>query len=258
MAKWDPAQYERYKTYRDRPALDLLVQIPQDLEPDEIWDLGCGTGEHAALLARRHPGAKVYGLDSSPDMLVDARARTAPVTWIEDSIANFAPKSAPDLIFTNSALQWLPDHANLFPRLVSTLAPGGVFACQVPQSHNTLWHQQLRDTAAEAPWADRLQGLDTVQPVASPEAYHDWLTPLAEVDIWSTVYLHVLTGEDPVVDWMKGTGLRPYLTALADDPATRDAFLASYSAKVARDFPMRADGSTLFPFPRLFIIARRR
>jgi trans-aconitate 2-methyltransferase len=257
MTTWDPKQYERFKTYRDRPALDLMVQIPPDLQPREIWDLGCGTGEHAALLALRHPDARTHGLDSSVEMLASARQRPGNVDWVQGDIDAFAPQTPPDLIFTNAALQWLPDHQRLFPRLVSTLASGGVFACQVPITFNEIWHVQLRSTAAEEPWAGKMQGVRDVQPVAPAGDYYAWLSPLADLDIWSTVYLHALEGEDPVVEWMKGTGLRPYLQRL-DSGAETDAFLAAYRAKVDRDFPKQPDGTTLFPFPRLFIIARRR
>jgi trans-aconitate 2-methyltransferase len=257
MTVWDPAQYERYKAQRDRPALDLMVRIPRELSPRAIWDLGCGTGEHAAVLAARHPGAKVYGLDSSAEMLVSARTRTSPVTWIEGDIAAFDPPEPPDLIFTNAALQWLENHRRLVPALVATLAPGGIFACQVPQSHQAGWHSALRETVAEGPWAERLAHVRGVWPVGAPEDYYDWLSPLAETDIWSTTYLHVLTGQDPVVDWMLGTALRPLMQALESDEA-RAEFLAAYRARVADLFPRRADGATLFPFPRLFILARRR
>ncbi len=253
---WDVEQYERYKAYRDRPALDLMLQIAGDTEPREIWDLGCGTGEHAALLARRHPRARVHGLDSSPAMLEVARARRATVRWVEGDIEAFAPTKPPDLIFTNAALQWLPDHVALFPKLVGALSPGGVFACQMPLSASEYWHVALRALAAEPRWGGRLTGLRVVQPVAAAQEYWRWLSPLADVDTWSTRYLHVLTGEDPVVEWMKGTGLRPYITAL-DDPAEREAFLHAYAALMRRAFPREADGSTLFDFPRMFIVARR-
>ena len=254
---WDVEQYERYKAYRDRPALDLMVQIPGDLTPTEIWDLGCGAGEHAALLARRHPSARVHGLDSSADMLAAARDRSSAVEWLQGDIAAFAPNAPPDLIFTNAALQWLPDHATLFPHLVGALAPGGVFACQVPVTWAEVWHADLRATAAEPRWQGMMQGVRDVQPVAAAEDYWRWLSPLAEVDVWKTRYLHVLTGEDPVVDWMMGTGLRPYLARLTD-PADRAAFLDAYRGRTRASFPKQPDGSTLFDFPRLFIVARRR
>jgi trans-aconitate 2-methyltransferase len=257
MPSWDPDLYDRFKAYRDRPALDLLLQVPADLDPHEIWDLGCGTGEHAAVLAARHPTACVYGLDSSPEMLKRARARKSPVDWVQADIAGFAPPSPPDLIFTNAALQWVPDHRQLFPRLVSQLADGGVFACQMPATDSGAWRGLLREVAADGPWARRLRDVDQVGLVAAPERYYDWLAPLcAEVDIWSTVYLHVLEGDDPIVAWTRGSSLRPYLDALTYE-AEQAAFLAVCRHRLAELFPRRKDGTTLFPFPRLFMVARR-
>jgi trans-aconitate 2-methyltransferase len=254
---WDPAQYARYKTYRDRPALDLMAQIPAELNPREIWDLGCGPGEHAALLSRRYPDARVHGLDSSPDMLGAARQRPEAVAWVEGSIADWSPEVAPDLIFTNAALQWVPDHAALIPRLVGTLDPGGVFACQLPKSHSAAWYELLRETVADPRWADRLADARAVLPLLGDETYYDLLSRSCDgIDLWSTTYLHVLAGEDPVVDWMLGTGLRPYVQAFSD-PAERAAFVSAYGERVSRAFPRRADGTTLFPFPRLFLLARR-
>jgi trans-aconitate 2-methyltransferase len=261
MPSWDPDVYERYKSYRDRPALDLLLQIPGDLDPKVIWDLGCGTGERAALLARRHPGASVFGLDSSPDMLRQARARPEAVSWLQGDIAAFAPqsthKTAPDLIFTNAALQWLPDHAGLIPRLAATLAPGGVFACQMPAAFETRHHQILRETAQTGPWAPLTATARLINPTPSLDDYYGWLAQSCGlIDLWTTTYLHALEGEDPVVDWMMGTALRPYLDALTE-PAMRADFLADFTARIAAAFPPREDGVTLFPFPRLFFVARR-
>jgi trans-aconitate 2-methyltransferase len=257
MPSWDPDIYERYKAYRDRPALDLLLQIPGDLNPGVVWDLGCGTGEQAALLARRHPAAQVFGLDSSQDMLAAARRRAEPVTWVQGDIGGFSSDRPVDLIFTNAALQWVGEHQRLFPRLAGQLAPGGVLACQMPLSFHEAWHLALRDLAEAPEWSSRLAQVRGTNPVAGAADYFDWLSPVCgAVDIWSTTYLHVLEGEDPVVDWMRGTGLRPYLDALPD-PAEQAAFLDAYRARLAKAFPPRADGLTLFPFPRIFIVARR-
>ncbi len=257
MPSWDPDIYERFKVYRDRPALDLLLQIPGDLDPKTIWDLGCGTGEHAAVLARRHPGARVHGLDSSAEMLGRARAREAPVTWVHADLTTFAPDAPPNLIFTNAALQWAPDHAALFPRLAATLAEEGVFACQMPAAYHEPWHMILRDVAAEAPWTRRLEHVDAARPIAGAEQYYAWLAPTCgRIDIWTTTYLHVLEGDDPVVDWMRGTALRPYLDALTD-PAEQKDFLETYRDRLRAALPPSADGATLFPFPRLLIVARR-
>jgi trans-aconitate 2-methyltransferase len=257
MPVWDPDVYQRYKAYRDRPALDLMLRIPRDLEPREIWDLGCGTGEHAALLAARHPNARVHGLDSSPEMLARGRAMRADIDWVLGDIATFMPEVPPDLIFTNAALQWVEDHEALFPRLMSLLAPGGVLACQIPVVADDGWRRSLRETALDGPWATRLADVERVRSGADPRPYHDWLSPLSQdLDVWVTTYVHALGGEDPIVDWTSGTSLRPYLEAL-EDPAERAAFLAAWRERLAVDYPRRDDGVTLFPFSRLFVVARR-
>lgn len=257
MPAWDPDVYARYRAYRDRPALDLMLRLPRDLSPREIWDLGCGTGEHAALLAARHPQARVYGLDSSPEMLARARGQAAGVDWVLGDIAGWSPPMAPDLIFSNAALQWLDGHEALFPRLLKSLVSGGVLACQIPQVDDAGWRRSLREVAAEGPWVARLADLDGVRPGHDARAYHDWLSPLAaELDVWTTTYVHALEGEDPIVDWTSGTSLRPYLERLADGQE-RAAFLAAWRERLAQDYPRRADGITLLPFERLFVVARR-
>lgn len=257
MAAWDPAAYARFKTERDRPALDLMLRIPADLAPREIWDLGCGTGEHAAGLAARHPRARVHGLDSSPEMLAEARARSTAIDWVRADIAGFHPETPPDLIFSNAALHWLPGLPRLVPRLVTTLAEGGVFACQVPLSHGAAWYDALRETVGQGPWTEALGAGEGPHRVPPAETWYGWLAPLCrDIDIWTTTYLHVLAGDDPIVDWMSGTGLRPYLQALADD-TERAAFTAAYARRLAVLFSKQPDGATLLPFPRLFVIARR-
>lgn len=258
MPSWNPDIYDLYKDYRDRPALDLMLRIPDGLAPRQIWDLGCGAGEQAALLAARHPQATVHGLDSSADMLAAARRRPAAVDWVQGDIASFAPSVAPDLIYTNAALQWLGDHDRLFPRLASLLTPGGVLACQMPTAFDADWHVALRETAGEPRWGGRFDQIRGVQPTASLGDYYDWLSPCCDrVDIWATTYLHLLEGDDPVVDWMHGTTLRPYLDALTDS-VEAVAFLDAYRARLAAATPARDDGVTLFAFPRLFIVAQRR
>lgn len=257
--QWDPAQYSRFEAQRDRAALDLLVRLPEDFAPREIWDLGCGTGQHAALLKRRHPDAQVHGMDSSADMLDQARALSDDVDWSVGDIAAWAPERPADLIFANASLQWLPGHAPLFRRLAEALGPGGVLAVQMPLSWDTLHHRLMRETVAEEPWASRFADVTARVQVMSPEAYYDVLAPSCDdVDVWSTTYLHVLAGDDAVLEWMKGTALRPYLTALEGDLTARDAFLSALGGRLSAAFPRRADGASLLPFPRLFLVARRR
>lgn len=258
---WDPAQYDRFRRQRDRAAFDLMAQFPGDMSPREIWDIGCGTGEHAAMLKRRWPAAAVHGLDASAEMLARARALPDAVEWIEGDAAAWstaagASRRPADLILANASLQWLGDHAALFARIAGRLAPGGVFACQMPMAWETRHHTIMRETAGEGPWAKTLRGVDTIAPLLPAEGYYEALADVcSDVDVWTTTYLQVLQGEDAVLEWMKGTALRPYLTALTEPQ--REPFLSALSARLSAAFPRRADGTTLLPFPRLFVIARR-
>lgn len=258
-AQWDPDQYARFEAERDRAALDLMLRLPDDLHPHDIWDLGCGPGQHAALLRRRHVDASVHGLDSSAAMLDRARALDPVVDWRQGDIAAWAPDRPSDLIFANASLHWIPDHAALFPRLASALAPGGVLAVQMPLGYATRHHALLREVAVRGAWADALAGVERMAPLLDPADYYALLARVCDpVDVWSTTYLHALTGEDAVLEWMRGTALRPYLTALADDLSLSTAFEDALGDALSRAFPMRPDGVTLLPFPRLFLVARRR
>lgn len=255
---WDPQQYNRFERQRDRAAIDLLSQFPDDLTPREVWDIGCGTGQHAALLKRRWPDAQVHGLDSSAAMLEQARTLPDDVDWVQGDLGAWRPAAPVDLILANASLQWAPDHAALFRRLTESLAPDGVLAVQMPMAWETRHHTLMRQTAADGPWSARLKGVDTIQPLLAAEAYYDAVADLCEeVDIWSTTYLHVLDGDDAVLEWMKGTALRPYLTVLCEDPANHDAFLARLAQVLGEAFPQRPEGRTLLPFPRLFLLAHR-
>lgn len=258
---WDPAQYARFQEARDRAALDLMLRLPDDLNPHEIWDLGCGAGQHASLLRRRHPGARVHGLDNSPAMLAEARALDDAVDWRLGDIAGWTPGTPPDLILANASLQWLADPVAEIGRLAGLLAPGGVLAVQTPAAFETRHYAILRAVAAEGPWAERLgagAGVGGIGPTPAPDACYDAASAAcAEVDVWSTTYLHVLAGAGAVLEWMKGTALRPHLTALADAPPLSAAFLSALGARLSEAFPRRADGVTLLPFPRLFLVARR-
>ena len=192
-------------------------------------------------------------------MLEQARRLAADVDWRQGDIAAWIPERPADLIFANASLQWLPDHGGLFPRLAEALAPGGALAVQMPMARESRHHRIMRRVAAEGASAERLDGVETIGPLLTPEAYYEALSPVCgRIDIWSTTYLHALEGPDAVREWMKGTALRPYLTALAGDPAMRSAYLSALGAALSEAFPRRADGRTLLPFPRLFLVARRR
>jgi trans-aconitate 2-methyltransferase len=252
MAEWDPAKYLEFAGPRLQPALDLLARVPL-AAPATVYDLGCGAGNVTRLLRQRWPRAVITGVDASVAMLKAAAEAAPGVRWVEADLETWAPPRPADLIFSNAALQWLDDHARLFPRLLGALAPGGVLAVQMPRNHAAPSHAEMVRAADAGPWRERLAPLLRRAPTAAPALYHDWLAPhAARLEIWETEYLHVLEGDRPVVEWTRGSALKPLLDAL-DAPA-REAFLADYAARVAAAYPRRADGRTLFPFRRLFIV----
>lgn len=259
--RWDPDQYGRFQAQRDRAALDLMLQIPGDLAPTTIWDLGCGAGQHASLLRRRHPQALTHGLDSSDAMLEQARALDPHVDWRLGDIAGWSPSQPPDLILANASLQWLADPVTEMARLARLLAPGGVLAVQIPMAYETRHYAILREVSGTGPWAEVLAQARHVGPTPSPQACYDAVADAgATADVWTTTYLHALEGADAVLEWMKGTALRPHIEALsapAADPTWRDAFLGALGERLSAAFPRRPDGMTLLPFPRLFLVARR-
>ncbi|MGB8365712.1 MAG: trans-aconitate 2-methyltransferase [Rhizomicrobium sp.] len=252
---WDPNTYLAFGEERTRPARELLARIAV-LHPTRIVDLGCGPGNSTALLAARWPDAQLEGVDNSAEMLAQARDSKIAARWTRTDIASWNPGWPCDVIFSNAALQWLPDHARLLPRLVSYLAEGGVFAFQVPRNFDEPCHVLIREVAALAPWRTRLAAVRDWWNVLAPEAYFEILEPYAAaIDIWETRYVQVLEGEDAVYRWMCGTGLRPFADALDDEQ--RSAFLAEYRRRVGLAYPQRSSGVTLYPFQRLFCAIRR-
>jgi trans-aconitate 2-methyltransferase len=253
---WDAAQYLKFAGHRVRPAIDLLGRI--DLEaPAEVYDLGAGAGNVTRLLKARWPRARVTGVDASEEMLARAAAEAPDIVWQRADLATWRPPRPADLIYSNAALHWLHDHDRLFPELLAALRPGGVLAVQMPRNFSAPSHTAIAEAAVRGPWRTRLEPLLRPPPVAEPGFYYDLLAPrTATLDIWETEYLHVLEGDDPVKEWTKGTWLRPFLAALADPERSR--FEACYAELVARAYPRRADGRTLFPFRRLFIVTATR
>jgi len=258
--RWDPRQYLRFGDQRLRPGLDLLARVGSE-SPRRVADLGCGTGVLTRLLAERWPSADVVGVDHSPQMLAEARAEPSSVRWVEADIQRWSPDEPPDVIYSNAALQWLGDHETLIPRLLASLAPGGWLAVQMPLNGDAPSHRLMRETLADGGPGGEPLGPPELRAalerpwVAQPAAYHALLAGhAAGVDVWETTYLHRLEGDDPVLAWVSSTGLRPVLAALG--PADRDAFLAAYAARLRVAYPQSADGRTLFPFRRVFFVAR--
>ena len=250
---WDPTQYLRYADERLRPALDLMARIPAEA-PRRIVDLGCGPGNVTALLKGRWPQAEVTGVDGSAAMLAKAAGAAPECRFIEADIAAWTPDAPPDVIFSNAALHWLGGHRTLFPRLLSLLAPGGTLAVQMPAMHAEPLRALQHEIAANGPWADLLVDIDSAPPILDPGAYWDLIKPRsASLDLWQTIYLHALQGEDAVVQWATGTSLRPFLDRLP--PGTREKFLGAYADAVRPAYPRRPDSTTLLPFRRLFMVA---
>jgi trans-aconitate 2-methyltransferase len=263
-AAWNPAQYLKFGGERLRPGYELLARVG-DLPPGEAYDLGCGTGEHARAIAARWPDRRVTGLDHSSDMLEKAASTPAPhnLVWQEHDIRDWSPPAPAALIFSNATLHWLPDHGALLARLMQMIAPGGTLAVQMPGNFREPSHTMIRDLAL-APATRAKLGVLT-EPggslrddlVEAPDFYYGALAPFATggVDLWQTTYLTVLRGDRPVLEWIMGSILRPVLDRL--DVDERKSFEDALAERLAVAYPKRADGVTLFPFRRIFMVAKR-
>jgi trans-aconitate 2-methyltransferase len=265
LMAWNPQQYLKFADERLRPGFDLLAQI-DDLPDGPLFDLGCGPGAHARAIVARWPDRPVTGVDNSAAMLSEAAKDPSPADWVNADIARWQADAPAALIYSNATLQWLTGHARLFPRLFAMLAAGGILAVQMPRNFDNPSQTLLRETAARGPWAAPLAPLFDPDcptpsmlrpdPVAPPDFYYDLLAPRAKggIDLWETEYVHQLRGDNAVLEWMRGTTLRPVLDVLNDQ--LRTAFLDAYAQRLAAVFPRREDGKTLLKFRRLFLVAR--
>ncbi|MFJ2712449.1 trans-aconitate 2-methyltransferase [Pseudomonas sp. NPDC087346] len=254
---WSAKQYVAFEDERTRPARDLLAAIPTT-DARSVVDIGCGPGNSTELLVQRFSGAKVCGLDSSPDMIEAARKRLPQLQFEVAQIDRWADEGPFDVIFANAVLQWLPDHASLLPALASKLAPGGSLAIQMPDNLNEPSHRLMREVAADGPWASKLAGAAGQRTeMATASTYFSMLRAhCTRVDVWRTTYHHQLSGgASGVVEWFKGSGLIPFLNPLTE--TERAQYLEQYLAAVEKAYPTLEDGSVLLPFPRLFIVATR-
>ena len=255
---WDPAQYSLFANERARPFFDLLARLTWE-RVQSVADLGCGSGELTTALAERWPGATVIGVDSSPEMLRHAQEAAVPgrVEFVQADIAAWRSPRPLDLIFSNAALQWLPDHERLLADLVGMLAPAGALSVQMPHYFETPAHRVIAEVVARPRWRPRLGGVGLQRGAVQPLAWYvERLLRLGlTVDAWETTYVHVLRGDNPALEWTKGTALRPLLARL--EGAERDEFLRDVGTELRAAYPPR-EGATLFPFPRLFFVATRK
>ena len=260
--RWDPGQYHRFTDHRLRPALELLDRVPIT-GASIVYDLGCGSGNVTWVIAERFAGARVAGVEISSEMLAKAAEPPSRIEWIQADIAGWEPERAPELIYSNAALHWIDDHAAFFPRLFGFVAPGGCLAVQMPLSFSMPSHVLMRETLANGGVNGSRLGDEALSAavvrkwVLDAGEYYDLLAPeAASVDIWETEYIQRLEGDDPVLEWVKATGLRPLLNGLDGDDCA--CFVEVYRERLRRKYPRRADGHTLYPFRRLFMVATRR
>lgn len=252
---WDPAQYLKFSGERMRPALDLLAHIPAEA-PQTVVDLGCGTGNLAPLLLARWPGAALTGVDSSREMLVRARVEHPTASFVQADIGTWRPNAPADVLYSNAALHWLDGHERLIPGLLAAVKPGGWLAIQMPRNFNAPSHSTIVEAIEQGPWRAKLEPALRRDPVAGPGHYWRMLRGVcAALEVWETEYLQVLSGENPVAEYTKGSWLKQFLDRLHEPE--RSAFEADYRRRVLAWYPPEPDGRTLFPFRRLFIVAQR-
>lgn len=257
MSDWNAAHYDYFADQRQLAVRDLIAALA-DAQPQSIVDLGCGSGLSTALLAKRWPEAAIHGIDQSPAMLARAATRVPQARFSEGDIGSFTPEKATDMLFANASLHWLPEHRTLLPKLMATLAPGGVLAMQMPNNLGEASHRLMRELAASPDYATYFEGFQSERgELPSPREYYEYLSPFSESQrIWETHYQHLLSGPRDIVAWFKTTGLKPFLDRLPSHK--RDAFESDYLEAITSGYPRLCDGHVMLRLPRLFIVAVRK
>jgi len=250
VSAWNPNLYLKFGGERTQPSIDLAARIRLD-NPGRVIDLGCGPGNSTQVLRARFPHASIEGLDNSEEMIAAARRECPELSWCVGDIGDWNPDKPYDLVFSNAALQWVPDHAKLIPRL---LQAGRVLAVQIPAHHASPVHQEILTVSRDPRWNDRLEAARRRLTRHPPEFYYDLLAPrTGRVELWETEYIHILDSPAAILEWFRGTGLRPFLANLNDQERTD--FEAGLLPRYEAAYPRRPDGKVLFPFRRLFFIA---
>ncbi|MBK5072339.1 trans-aconitate 2-methyltransferase [Budviciaceae bacterium CWB-B4] len=257
MKDWNPDLYLQFEAERTRPAAELLSRIFHP-EAKHISDLGCGPGNSTELLYQAYPRANVTGIDSSESMLLQAKQRLPACHFQQADISTWRPDIPQDIIYANASLQWVPDHDELLPHLLQQLSDRGVLAFQVPDNLEQPSHALMRKVAMEGVWWEKYnEQVFKRSPLLSTEGYYDLLAGHGyQVDIWRTTFYHVLPSVSSIVEWVKSTGLRPFLSPLNE--MEQQLFLLQYQAELEKVFTSRQDGHVLLPFPRLFVIASKK
>ncbi len=253
---WSAQQYSKFEAERNRPILDLLAHVHTE-NVRTAGDIGCGPGNSTEMLRAKYPDASILGMDSSEDMIAAARKRLPDLQFEIADISTWKEMGPFDVILANAALQWVPDHATLFPSLIQRLSPGGCLAVQMPDNFNEPSHRLMREIASVGSWKEKLSASSKRVQRETAEWYYQQLRGnVSHIDIWRTTYFHPLKGgADVIVEWFKGTGLQPFLNPL--DETERAEFIDQYKSAIGKSYSIYADGIVLLPFPRLFIVATR-
>lgn len=245
----------KFENQRTQPAVDLAARVPLSA-PNNVLDVGCGPGNSTAVLANRFPNAFITGIDNSPNMIEAAKKAYSNLNFVlADANADFSVSEKYDLVFSNACIQWIPDHKTLIPKLLDSVSCGGYLAIQVPMNGDTPIQQLIRQTAISLKWQDKFPAPRIFHTLTPPE-YYDILYKCSSVcEIWMTTYYHILPGAQAILEWYRGTGLRPYLEVLSE--TERIVFEQEILEKIALNYPERSGGTVIFPFPRFFMLAQK-
>ncbi len=256
MSDWKPELYLKFEKQRTQPAFDLISRIGNGT-PRRIIDIGCGPGNSTAVLRSRWPDADITGLDSSPAMIEQAEKTNSSIAWIcADAAGDLSSLGRFDIVFSNAAIQWMPSHDKVLPQLFSLLDDGGVLAVQIPSTSHMPIHIALQTVVNGQKWGVLLGHVPTHSTFDAPYYYNILSGLTTDIDIWEAHYYHVMENHQSLVQWYSSTGLKPYLDALKDE-TDRAALLAEFEDAITKAYPAQCNGYVLFPFVRIFFVARK-
>ena len=254
MNDWNPEQYLKYKSERTRPSMDLVSRI-KIKTPRNIIDIGCGPGNSTQILLQRWPSAKIVGLDHSEEMIKKARQDYPRQKWLTADVSLFESDILYCIVFSNACLHWVPHHDVVIPRLFEFVRDRGAIAVQVPSNHKSPLHKALVSVSSDKKWHRYTKGCERLLHHHPPQYYYELLTPIASsVDLWETIYYHILPSHEGLIEWSKGTAMKPYLDRLPDE-GKRNRFEREVLAGCKDAYKVQKDGSIIYPFKRLFFIA---
>jgi trans-aconitate 2-methyltransferase len=248
---WNPDLYLKYANERTQPSIDLISKINPNIQPKSILDVGCGPGNSSQALLQRWPAAKLTGIDNSANMIEKARTSYPHNTWIVADAAKYTPNAGYDIVFSSATIQWIPDHADLFKKLFNLINDGGLLAIQVPRFDEMPLSKAIQKVASREKWQESTRGCLELFTYHDAKYYYDLISPeYKSVEFWQTDYIHILESQSAILEWIRSTGLKPYLDCLTneDKPLFENAVLA----EIKRDYPLQKNGRALFPFKRLF------